>query len=89
MVCGPMFIRSGPLNIMNHFPAAWSRYLFSIFDTFIHGLIYNIDTKAKCPHLKKFTCRETLRQVFIRVYGLEIQSLMMVFMTQLCELLPL
>jgi hypothetical protein len=30
----------------------------------------------------------TLRQEFIRVYGLEIQSLMMVFSTQLCELLP-
>jgi hypothetical protein len=82
-VCGPRFIRSGPLNIMNHFPAAWSRYLFSIFDTFIHGQINLIDTKAKCCHLLKLTCKETLRQV------LEIQSLMLVFSTQLCELLPL
>jgi hypothetical protein len=31
----------------------------------------------------------TLRQVFIRVYSLEIQAVMLVFSTQLCELLPL
>jgi hypothetical protein len=31
-----------------------------------HGLINYIDTQAKC-HLKKFTCKGTLRQVFIRV----------------------
>jgi hypothetical protein len=28
---------------------------------------YNIDTKAKCHHLKKFTSKGTLRQLFIRV----------------------
>jgi hypothetical protein len=84
-----MLIRSGPLNIMNNFPAAWSRYIFSIFDTFIHGQINFIDTKAKCRHLQQFTCNETLRQVFIRVYRMETQSLMMVFSTQLCELWPL
>jgi hypothetical protein len=38
---------------------------------------------------KKLTCKETLLQVFIRVYRLEIQSVMLVFSTQLCELLPL
>jgi hypothetical protein len=48
-----------------------------------------IDTKAKCRHLKKLTCKETLRQVFIRVYKLEIHSVMLVFSIQLCELLPL
>ncbi len=31
----------------------------------------------------------TLRQVFIRVYRLEIQLVMLVFSTQLFELLPL
>jgi hypothetical protein len=31
----------------------------------------NVDTKAKCRHLKKLTCKGTLRQVFIRVYILE------------------
>jgi hypothetical protein len=39
-----------------------------------HGLINYLDTKAKCRHLKKITCKEILRQVFIRVYRLEIQS---------------
>ncbi len=38
---------------------------------------------------KKITCKGTLPQVFIRVYKLEIQSVMLVFSTQLCELLPL
>jgi hypothetical protein len=37
---------------------------------------------------KKLTCKGTLRQVFIRDYRLEIQSVMMVFSTQLWELLP-
>ncbi len=30
-----------------------------------HGLTNYIDTKAKCRHLKKFTCKGTLLQVFI------------------------
>ncbi len=30
-----------------------------------HGLINFIDTKAKCRHLKKFTCIGTLGQVFV------------------------
>jgi hypothetical protein len=47
------------------------------------------NTKAKCRHLKKFTCKGTLRQVSSRVYRLEIHSVMLVFSTQLCELLPL
>ena len=38
---------------------------------------------------KKFTCKWTVRQVFIRVYRLEIQSVMLVFSTEFCELLPL
>jgi hypothetical protein len=54
-----------------------------------HGLINNIDTKAKCLHLNKLNCKGTLRQVFIRAYKLEIQSVMLVFATKLCELLPL
>ncbi len=41
------------------------------------------DTDAKCRHLKILTCKETLRQVFIRVYSPEIQSVMLVFSTQL------
>jgi hypothetical protein len=46
-----------------------------------HGLINYKDTKAKS--------KGTSRQVFVRVYRLEIQSVMLVFSTQLCELLPL
>ncbi len=42
-----------------------------------HGLINIIDTKAKFRHLKKLTCEGTLRQVFIRFYRLEIQSVML------------
>jgi hypothetical protein len=34
-------------------------------------------------------CKGTLRQVFIIVYRLWIQYVMLVFLTQLCELLPL
>jgi hypothetical protein len=37
-----------------------------------HWLIDFIETKAKCRHLKKLTSKGTLRQVFIRVYRLEI-----------------
>jgi hypothetical protein len=54
-----------------------------------HGKINYIDTKAKCRHLKKLTCKGTLRQVFIRVYWLQLPSVMLVFLTQLCEQLPL
>jgi hypothetical protein len=38
---------------------------------------------------KKLISEGTLRQIFIRVYGLKIQSVMLVFSTQRCELLPL
>ncbi len=38
-----------------------------------------IEVNAKCCHLKKLTCKGTLRQVFIIVYRL-------VFSTQLCDL---
>ena len=45
----------------------------AIFSDFAadHGLINYIETKAKGCHLKKFTCKGTLRQVFIRVYRLD------------------
>jgi hypothetical protein len=48
-----------------------------------------IEVNAKCHHLKKITRKRTLRQGFIKVYRLDIQSVMLVFSTQLCELLPL
>jgi hypothetical protein len=52
-----------------------------------HGLIKYTDTTAKCRHKKN--CKGALQQLFIRVYRLEIQSIMVVFSTQLCELLLL
>jgi hypothetical protein len=52
-----------------------------------HGLINYIETKAKGCHLRKFTCKGTLRQVFIKVYRLELHfNHMLVVLTQLCEL---
>jgi hypothetical protein len=45
--------------------------------------------QSKMLSSKKFACTGTLRQEFIRVYCLEIQSVMLVFSIQLCELLPL
>ncbi len=64
-----------------------------------HELINYIDNKAKCRHLKKFTCKGTVRQVFIGVYRLKnLQSIKLYsadtvshvgILTQLCELLPL
>jgi hypothetical protein len=56
------------------------------------GLINFIDTNAKCRYPKILHCNGTLRQVFIRVYSLEIgeiQSVALVLPTQLCELLLL
>ncbi len=50
-----------------------------------HGLINNIDFKAKCRHLKKLTSKGTLRQVFIKVYRLEIHTFSLV---QLSPTLP-
>ncbi len=55
----------------------------------MHCLINYIDTKAKCRHLKKMICKETLRYVFIRVYRLEIQSVILVFSTKLYKQLPI
>jgi len=48
-----------------------------------------MDTNANCHHLNKFTCKGTLWQVFSKVYRLEVQSVILVFSTQLCELLPI
>ncbi len=41
-----------------------------------HGLCNYTDTKAKCRQAKMLTCIGILRQGFIRVDGLEIQSVM-------------
>ncbi len=70
-------------------PPSTLPYNFSTEDVrWAQGLINYIVSKPKCRHLKQFTCEGTLQQVFIRVYILEIQSVMLVFSTQLCGLLP-
>ncbi len=51
----------------------------NIGDGYARRKIRLIEGNAKCRHLKKLTCKGTLRQVFIRVYRLEIQSVMLVF----------
>ncbi len=38
-----------------------------------------IEGNAKCHHLTKITCKGTLRQVFIRVYRLEIANFLCTF----------
>ncbi len=43
---------------------------------------------AKRRHLKKLTCNGTLRQVFIRVYRLEIQSVMLLFSSSFVNCFP-
>jgi hypothetical protein len=37
-----------------------------LLDAWHHGLINYIETKTKCLHLKKLTCKGALRQMFIR-----------------------
>ncbi len=59
------------------------------FAGLIHGLINHIGTKANCRHQKILTFKGTLRPVYIWVYSLEKQSVMLVFSPQLCKLLPL
>jgi hypothetical protein len=54
-----------------------------------YELINYIDTEAKCRHLKILTFIETLRPMCIKVFSLDIQSDVLVFSIQLCELLPL
>ncbi len=51
-------------------------------------LINYIDTKAKCRQLKKLTGKVTLPQVFIRVYRLELQSVVLVFSTGFVNYCP-
>jgi hypothetical protein len=38
-----------------------------------------IEGNAKCRHLKELTCKGTLRQVFIRVYRLQIANFLFKF----------
>jgi hypothetical protein len=71
-------------------PSLWMRAWGSFDNCCNQGLIKYKDNITKFRYLKQLICKGTLRQVFIRVFRLEIQSVMLVFSTlQLCELLPL
>ncbi len=67
--------------MVKHIPRKCFRYTFTVYRKALlvmhecrpHGLINYLHTKEKYIHLKKFTNKETLRQVFIRVYRVEIQ----------------
>ncbi len=50
-----------------------------------HWLINYTDIKVKCCHLEILTCKWTWRQVFIRPYRLEIQSVMLVQLLLPCQ----
>ncbi len=60
---------------------SWGRERKTVFC----GKILLIETNANCRHLKILTCKRTSRQVFFRVYRLEIQS-WWYFLSQLCDL---
>ncbi len=47
-------------------------FLYTVL--FSHTKIRHIEVNAKCPYLKKLTCKVTLWKVFIRFYRLEIAS---------------
>ncbi len=62
----------------------------SFFETSIihnHALTNFIDTKAKCRHTKNLTCKG-LRQVFVRVYRLDMQSIIWYFRPSFVNCLP-
>jgi hypothetical protein len=64
-------------------------FTYCIQKGWAHWLINYKDTKAKCRHFKNNWPIGNLRQLFTRVYRLEIKSVMLVFSTQLCILFPL
>ncbi len=52
----------------------WAYSILPVSCSVKHRKIRLIEDDAKCRYRKKLTCQGTLRQVFIRVYILEIQS---------------
>ncbi len=57
--------------------------------SFNRGLINYIDTKAKCLHIRKFYMQRDLAAGFFQSLQRLQSAIMLVFSTQLCELLPL
>ncbi len=66
------------------------RTISSTSDMYSHGLVNYTDTKMKCRHLKKkCPIKGLCDRCFSELSRLEIQSVVLVFLSQLCELLPL
>ncbi len=64
------------------------RRVISNAEKFRGGLINYIDTKVKCRHLNTLACKGILGQVFIRVYRLEIWTVMLVFWSSFVNCCP-
>jgi len=63
----------------NEFLIIWNPFLIFFLVSPPRRKIRLIEGNAKCHQLKTLTCKGTLRQVYIRVYRLEIKSVMLVF----------
>ena len=84
LLCRLVFLGHGGLSLLLRAEIFWQvRASSKLPICFIHGLINYKDAKTKCRYLKKLTCKGTSRQVFMRVYRLEIQSVMLVFQPSL------
>jgi hypothetical protein len=57
------------------------------FELYDHRLTNYIDTKTNCLHLKNLPVKGLCGRCY-RICKQEIQSVMLVFSTRLCELLP-
>ncbi len=74
-------------SLTNQFIWGFKNSKLTLTDAYINYLTERHQNKMSSS--KNFTCKGTLRQVFIRVYRLEIQSVMLVFSIQFCKLLPI
>ncbi len=85
------------VNQISLYRSIWWRALLVVEDTLLNESFLVVGdrgcrawtNKIYRHQSKMLTCKGTLRQVFIRVYRLEIQPVMLVFSTKLCELSPL
>jgi hypothetical protein len=60
-----LFLQIQNIGLRENLPSSYNYNTVMTVMGYSHWLINYIDTKAKCRHLKKLTCKGTLRQVFI------------------------
>ncbi len=77
-----------PLPLIPKLPSTVSTFL-TLYSTFGLLKIACIDWAHGLSNYKDTTNKMSSLLVFNRIYRLEIQSVMLVFSTQLCKLLPL